>query len=157
MFHNQDNRHFVSSFNFRVPIDLIEESIRRQGSIAAAYGPTSIPWTSTAHCSLLLLFHETRAYTIYIHNICGWYNVYPMIESSFSVSPFLGFVQFRQMQIFKYFMQFLIMRLRIFNNIYLFNVTCSCANIYVSKSVFKQMFELYEIGPILSNKIASLI
>lgn len=110
----------------------------------------------TVHCFyyFMKLVHTLYTFTTYVD---GWYNVYPMIESSFSVSPFLGFVQFRQMQIFKYFMQFLIMRLRIFNDIYLFNVTCSCANIYVSKSVFKQMFELYGIGPILSNKIASLI
>lgn len=77
-----------------------------------------------------------------------WCGAYPMIETSFSFSiPFLGFVQFRQMQIFKCFHAVsLFMRLRIFNNIYLFNVTCSCANIYVSKS-FSNKWELYRIGP----------
>lgn len=51
-----------------------------------------------------------------VHN-----SIYAMNESGFLFLHFLVFSsKFKQMQIFECFMQFLIMRLRIFDNIYLF-------------------------------------
>lgn len=93
--------------------------------------------------NISIFFHPRSV--CFVRCVCIWYGVYPMIESR-SFCCLFGFSSNSgKMQIFKCFpMQFL-MRLPIFNNIYLFNVTCSCANICVSKS-FSNKWELFEIG-----------